>query len=50
MVRIMAGTLVEVGIGRRSAESAAIPFETLNRADAGETLPAKGLVLVKVIY
>lgn len=50
MVRIMAGTLVEVGLGRRSAESVARPFETLNRADAGETLPAWGLTLEKVEY
>ncbi len=50
MVRIMAGTLVEVGLGKRSAESVAVPFETLDRADAGETLPAHGLTLVNVEY
>lgn len=50
MVRIMAGTIVEAGLGKRSPESAARPFETLDRADAGETLPAKGLTLVSVIY
>ena len=50
MVRIMAGTLVEVGLGKRSAESVVLPLETLDRADAGETLPAKGLTLVNVEY
>ncbi len=50
MVRIMAGTLVEVGLGKRSVESVAVPFETLDRADAGETLPAYGLTLVSVEY
>ena len=50
MVRIMAGTLVEVGLGKRSAESVILPFETLDRGDAGETLPAKGLTLVEVEY
>ena len=50
MVRIMAGTLVEVGLGRRFYDSAAVPFETLDRTDAGETLPAKGLTLIEVEY
>ena len=50
MVRIMAGTLVEVGLGKRSADSAAVPFETLDRTDAGETLPAKGLTLAQIEY
>lgn len=50
MVRIMSGTLVEVGLGRRSVESVLRPFETLDRADAGETLPACGLTLEEVEY
>ncbi len=50
MVRIMTGTLVEVGLGRREAESVTRPFETLDRTDAGETMPPEGLTLLKVIY
>ncbi len=50
MVRIMAGTLVEVGLGRRAVESVERPFVTLDRADAGETLPAWGLTLEEVEY
>ncbi len=50
MVRIMAGTIVEVGLGRRDIESVRLPFATGSRADAGETLPACGLTLMKVIY
>lgn len=50
MVRIMAGTLVEVGLGKRTAESVTAPLESLDRSYAGETLPAKGLTLVDVEY
>ena len=50
MVRIMSGTLLEVGQGKRSAGAAALPLTTLDRADAGPTLPARGLTLVKVDY
>lgn len=50
MVRIMAGTILEAGFGKRPVEAAAIPLKTLSRSDAGETLPAGGLTLVKVEY
>lgn len=50
MARIISGTLLEVGRGERSAESAALPLTTLDRADAGPTLPACGLTLARVEY
>ena len=50
MVRILSGTLLEVGQGKRSAQAAALPLSTLDRADAGPTLPARGLTLLKVDY
>ncbi len=50
MVRIMAGTLVEIGRKRRSAESIIEIFETKNREKAGRTMPAKGLTLISVSY
>ncbi len=50
MVRIMAGTIVEAGLGKRLPESVKMVFETGSRNDAGETLPAKGLTLVGVEY
>jgi len=50
MVRIMAGTLLEIGTGRRSAASIAKVFETKSREVAGETLPGKGLTLLSVEY
>lgn len=50
MVRIMTGTLLEVGQGKRSAESVSQLFETLDRSNAGFTAPARGLALVEVDY
>lgn len=50
MVRIIAGTLLEVGMGRRSIESVFEAVETGNRMKAGPTAPAKGLTLVGIEY
>jgi len=50
MVRIMVGTLVEVGLGRRPPEEVAAIRESLDRRRAGQTGPAHGLCLVKVHY
>lgn len=50
MVRIMAGTLLEIGIGKLGADTIAKVFETKNREFAGETLPGKGLTLLSVEY
>ena len=48
-VRIMTGTLIEVGKGRRSPESIPGLFGG-KRADAGFLAPAQGLCLMEVIY
>ena len=50
MVRIISGTLVDVGLGK--LEPTAIPkiIESKKRENAGKTLPAHGLYLVEVIY
>ena len=48
-VRIMAGTLVEVGRGERSADSIADLFGG-KRAEAGFLAPAQGLCLMEVNY
>ncbi len=50
MVRAITGTLVEVGQGRRPVESVAAALASRDRAQAGPTAPAKGLVLLKVDY
>jgi tRNA pseudouridine38-40 synthase len=50
MVRAIVGTLVEVGGGRRSIEEFAALVESRQRSLAGQTAPAKGLILVSVEY
>lgn len=49
MVRIMVGTLLEVGRGERSAESIPDLFGA-PRAQSGELIPACGLCLMEVTY
>ena len=50
MVRIIAGTLVEVGIGKMNPENIKQIIESKKRENAGKTLPAHGLYLVEVEY
>lgn len=50
MVRIIVGTLIEVGLGNISYEDIPLILSSKNRANAGETAPAHGLFLSKVIY
>ncbi|WP_079504239.1 tRNA pseudouridine(38-40) synthase TruA [Mesobacillus jeotgali] len=50
MVRILVGTLLEVGTGRRDAGSMQELLENLDRTRAGKTAPGHGLYLWKVFY
>ena len=50
MVRILTGTLLEVGLGERKAEEMPAILESLDRTRAGKTAPAQGLTLVQVEY
>lgn len=50
MVRIMTGTLLEVGFGKRTPESMVELLEAKDRKEAGYTVPAQGLCLMKVDY
>jgi tRNA pseudouridine38-40 synthase len=50
MVRIMTGTLVEVGKGRTDPREVALIRESKDRRLAGPTAPARGLCLVAVHY
>ncbi len=50
MVRIIAGTLVEVGMGKRKPEEMEEILEARDRAMAGPTAPPQGLTLVKIEY
>lgn len=50
MVRIIAGTLVEVGLGKIKANEINDIMESKRRENAGKTLPPQGLYLVNVEY
>ena len=50
MVRIITGTLVEVGLGRRKPETMTGILESCDRQKAGHTAPPEGLYLVEVFY
>ncbi len=50
MVRIIAGTLLYVGIGKLSVDDVKRILETGDRKLAGKTLSAKGLHLLSVVY
>ena len=50
MVRIIAGTLMEVGTGKREPGAIAQAIETGDRLTLGQTAPAKGLMLMRVLY
>jgi len=50
MVRILAGTLIYVNEGKRTAEDISEAFKTGDREKAGKTLPPQGLYLNEVFY
>lgn len=50
MIRILTGTLIEIGDGRRAPEDIAVILETRDREAAGYTAPACGLTLFSVEY
>ncbi len=50
MVRIMTGTLLEVGEGKRRSEEMPGILDSLDRTKAGPLAPAQGLTLWEVVY
>lgn len=50
MVRIIVGTLIEIGYGRRKPESIKEILESGERKKAGKTAPAEGLYLKHIYY
>lgn len=50
MVRILTGTLLEVGLGKRDWRSMEALLEAKDRSQAGFTAPAQGLTLLNVRY
>lgn len=50
MVRNMVGTLVQVGLGKRTAESMRELLASRDRLQAGDTAPAHGLYFINAAY
>ena len=50
MIRILTGTLVDVGCGVYPPERVVEILASKVRAEAGPTMPAQGLTLWEVIY
>ena len=50
MVRIIVGTLIEAGEGRRTAASVAEAIESRDRSKAGFTAPPQGLYLKEIYF
>ena len=50
MVRIISGTIVDVGLGKVKPEEIPEIIESKDRTRAGKTLPPQGLYLVEVYY
>ena len=50
MVRAIVGTLLEIGLGKKSPEVIRAIIESKNRSMAGASVPAKGLYLTKIRY
>lgn len=50
MIRILVGTLVEIGEGKRNAEALPAVLESKNRSLAGFTAPPQGLTLLHISY
>ena len=50
MVRILVGTMLEIGSGKRPASDLQTAIESGKRSAAGATAPAHGLCLCRVIY
>jgi tRNA pseudouridine38-40 synthase len=50
MVRILAGTLIEIGFGARQPEDMNRILEARDRSAAGPTAPARGLTMVGIEF
>ena len=50
MVRAIVGTLLEVGVGKKTVEEFKQVLESRDRRQAGTSVPAQGLYLTEIVY
>ena len=50
MVRAIVGTLIEIGLNRKTVEDFQNIIQSKNRSEAGFSVPAKGLFLTQITY
>lgn len=50
MVRIIAGTLLDIGTGLMEPDQVDVALRTCDRADSGPTAPAQGLTMIGIEY
>ena len=50
MVRAIVGTLLEIGVGKKTIEDFKLVLESRDRKQAGTSVPARGLFLTQIIY
>lgn len=50
MVRAIVGTLLHLGTGKLSLDDLKRIIESKNRSEAGDSVPAKGLTLFRIVY
>lgn len=50
MVRILVGTMLEIGSGKRPVSDMSLAIDGLDRSLSGATAPAHGLCLTRVVY
>ena len=50
MIRAIVGTLLELGTGKISLEALKQIIESKNRSNAGDSVPASGLTLHRIVY
>jgi tRNA pseudouridine38-40 synthase len=50
MVRAIVGTLIEIGLKKKTVEDLHQIIQSKNRSSAGYSVPAQGLFLTKITY
>ncbi len=50
MVRAVVGTLLQIGLGKRTVQDMHRVIKSQDRSEAGASVPAHGLYLTRILY